>query len=204
MKKCKHTCPRLQRLKRSSHEKIRNWASIALDAVENEKVHDLLVKRDYRTRAQGGIAALEGPCACQWRRTHKACEVCQLFQRKTTYFVPLICIEIRSSDYWTSTDLYINITKKLAEDGPTAQAVQCVGHHVRLLRRKRSSNVERHTSSHAGDAADIDEATLGRLCGKLLEYARLVKPRFKYSTDDLSPPQAFTTQQMRRRKKLSH
>ncbi len=40
MKKCKHTCPRLQRLKRSSHEKIRNWASIALDAVENDKVHD--------------------------------------------------------------------------------------------------------------------------------------------------------------------
>jgi len=153
LKECEKTRSRLQELgKKSSKSEVRKWALIALDAVENEKVHAFWsnvitepVRKEelqqLKDRALGNGGELAGP---------------------------------PSSDYWNSTDIYIKIATKLAKDGPSEQAVESIGRHIRLLlRHDETSIAERYKGASDATYASADtRSTLQELCIKLLKYAQ--------------------------------
>lgn len=158
-KECKKTCSRLQRLADTSGKPgIKEWARIALDAIREEDVHMLWSN-----------VITEPIYVCDVEQITKlaACDRADLAELQNTLrcVIPgesakFNLLIIRSRDPKTSfvAGLYLERVTKLAKDGPSEQAIEVIGDHLRLAQQY--------------DAAPTDTSTLRNLCMKLLKYAR--------------------------------
>ncbi|KLO16693.1 hypothetical protein SCHPADRAFT_203362 [Schizopora paradoxa] len=140
-KECNKTCSRLQRLADTSGKpRIKEWARIALDAIREEDVHMLW---------SNVITEPIYVCDVEQITNLAACDRADLAELQNT---------LRDPKTSFVAGLYLERVTKLAKDGPSEQAIEVIGDHLRLAQQY--------------DAAPTDTSTLRNLCMKLLKYAR--------------------------------
>ncbi len=70
---------------------------------------------------------------------------------------------------------YLELARKLAEDGPSEQSVKDIGHHIRLLLGHNKTLIAKGHRDAAGTDERAFNLKLGNLCWKLLQYVGYVK-----------------------------